>query len=58
MRTQNKYVCVRPESCRQLLSSISTKGLFSAPFADGCGLDESLAKVLRFVFLTVEDRFI
>ena len=35
--------------------ALSTKGLFSAPFADGCGLDESLAKVLRFVFLTVED---
>ena len=39
-------------------SAFPPEGLFSAPFADGCGLDESLAKVLRFVFLTVEDRFI
>ena len=30
-------------------------GLFRAPFADGCDLEGSLAKVFRFVFLTVED---
>ena len=39
-------------------SAFPPKRLFSAPFADGCGLDESHANVLRFVFLTVEDRFI
>ena len=38
--------------------AFSTKGLISAPFADGCGLNESLVKVLRLFYLTVEDRFI
>ena len=53
-RTHHMYarVCVRPS---YYTSQHIPNGLFRAPFAEGCDLEGSLAKVFRFVFLTVEN---